>query len=174
MSKHSDILQIITDLDAAETPFAIASVFKVQGSSSGKVGDKALFDENGKNNVIETFRSYIEDEFAAMDMAYSQVFEGKLSKNDQILDYHYDREKNERDSEGKPTGNAFKHTLFPELSFGESYSEGFYTQDGKPIYSSRLIAENEGITNLIKTQFEKYVTSQIDYEVECYRDAQLI
>ena len=51
MSKHSDIFQIITDLDAAETPFAIASVFKVQGSSSGMVGDKALFDENGKRIV---------------------------------------------------------------------------------------------------------------------------
>ena len=51
MSKLSDVFKKITDLDVAETPFAIASVFKVQGSSSGKVGDKALFDENGKRIV---------------------------------------------------------------------------------------------------------------------------
>jgi len=51
MTKHSDVFKIIMDLDVAETPFAIASVFKVQGSSSGMVGDKALFDENGKRIV---------------------------------------------------------------------------------------------------------------------------
>ncbi len=51
MSKHRNIFKTITDLDASETPFAIASVFKVHGSSSGKVGDKALFDENGRRIV---------------------------------------------------------------------------------------------------------------------------
>ena len=65
MSKHSDIFQIITDLDAAETPFAIASVFMVQGSSSGKVGDKALFDENGKRIVGYIGGGCIENRVAA-------------------------------------------------------------------------------------------------------------
>jgi xanthine dehydrogenase accessory factor len=65
MSKHSDIFQIITDLDAAETPFAIASVFNVQGSSSGKVGDKALFDENGKRIIGYIGGGCIENRVAA-------------------------------------------------------------------------------------------------------------
>ena len=77
----------------------------------------------------------------------------------------YQNKNNERDSEGRPAGNAFKHTLFPELTFGEAYSQGFYTQNGKPIYNSKLIA-SEGITELIKMQYEKYVTSQIEKAVE--------
>ena len=124
-----------------------------------------VFDKDGKNNVIETFRGYIEDEFAAMEVAYSDVFEDGLSKQKQIVNYHYDNKNNERDSDGKPAGNAFKHTLFPELTFGEAYSQGFYTQNGKPIYNSKLIA-NERITELIKMQYEKYVTSQIEKAVE--------
>jgi hypothetical protein len=124
-----------------------------------------VFDKDGKNNVIETFRGYIEDEFAAMEVAYSDVFEDGLSKQKQIVNYHYDNKNNERDSDGKPAGNAFKHTLFPELTFGEAYSQGFYTQNGKPIYNSKLIA-SERITELIKMQYEKYVTSQIEKAVE--------
>lgn len=124
-----------------------------------------VFDKDGKNNVIETFRGYIEDEFAAMEVAYSDVFEDGLSKQKQIVNYHYDNKNNERDSEGRPAGNAFKHTLFPELTFGEAYSQGFYTQNGKPIYNSKLIA-SERITELIKMQYEKYVTSQIEKAVE--------
>jgi len=124
-----------------------------------------VFDKEGKNNVIETFRGYIEDEFASMDVAYEQVFNNKLAKKDQVVNYHYDKNGNERDSDGKPAGNAFKHILFPELSFGEAYSQGFYTQDGKPIYSSELIA-NERVTDLIKMQYEKYVTSQIEQAVD--------
>ena len=100
-----------------------------------------------------------------MDVAYEQVFNNKLAKKDQVVNYHYDKNGNERDSDGKPAGNAFKHTLFPELSFGEAYSQGFYTQDGKPIYSSELIA-NERVTDLIKMQYEKYVTSQIEQAVD--------
>mgnify|MGYP003629619532 FL=1 len=124
-----------------------------------------VFDKDGKNNVIETFRGCIEDEFAAMEVAYSDVFEDGLSKQKQIVNYHYDNKNNERDSDGKPAGNAFKHTLFPELTFGEAYSQGFYTQNGKPIYNSKLIA-SERITELIKMQYEKYVTSQIEKAVE--------
>ena len=65
MSKHSDVFKKITDLDAAETPFAIASVFNVQGSSSGKVGDKALFDENGKRIIGYIGGGCIENRVAA-------------------------------------------------------------------------------------------------------------
>jgi len=65
MSKHSDVFKKITDLDAAEAPFAIASVFNVQGSSSGKVGDKALFDENGKRIIGYIGGGCIENRVAA-------------------------------------------------------------------------------------------------------------
>ena len=65
MSKHRNIFKTITDLDASETPFAIASVFKVHGSSSGKVGDKALFDENGRRIVGYIGGGCIENRIAA-------------------------------------------------------------------------------------------------------------
>ena len=65
MSNHRDIFKKITDLDASETPFAIASIFKVNGSSSGKVGDKALFDENGKRIVGYIGGGCIENRVAA-------------------------------------------------------------------------------------------------------------
>ena len=51
MSKHKDLIQKMASLESAEKPYAIASVFSVTGSSSGKVGDKALFDING-NRII--------------------------------------------------------------------------------------------------------------------------
>ena len=122
--------------------------------------------EYTNDQVLDTFRGYIIDEFAAMKQAYAQVFKGALSKEQQKLYYHYDKDGNERDSQGKPAGNAFKHTLFPELSFGEAYSEGFYTNQGEPIYNYKMLAQNPRITELIKQQYEKYVVSQIEKAVE--------
>ena len=51
MSRHKDLFQTIAQLESDEIPFAIASVFEVHGSSSGKVGDKAIFDETGKRII---------------------------------------------------------------------------------------------------------------------------
>ena len=48
MSRHKDLFQTIAQLEHDETPYAIATVFQVHGSSSGKVGDKALYSEEGK------------------------------------------------------------------------------------------------------------------------------
>ena len=48
MSKHKDLIQKMNSLETVETPYALATVFSVTGSSSGKVGDKALFDEQGQ------------------------------------------------------------------------------------------------------------------------------
>ena len=48
MSRHKDLFQTIAQLEHDETPYAIATVFQVHGSSSGKVGDKALYSEKGK------------------------------------------------------------------------------------------------------------------------------
>ncbi|MAV64709.1 MAG: hypothetical protein CMG00_05915, partial [Candidatus Marinimicrobia bacterium] len=122
-----------------------------------------------ENKLIERFKGYILDEFGAMDTAYQHVFEGKLPKDKQILYYHYDETGNERDTNGVPTGNAFKHTLFPELSYGGSESKGFYytagEKRGKPIYDKEMLS-NEKIVNLIKRQFEKYAIEQINIAVE--------
>ena len=48
MSRHKDLFQTIAQLEHDETPYAIATVFQVHQSSSGKVGDKALYSEEGK------------------------------------------------------------------------------------------------------------------------------
>ena len=47
MSRHKDLFKIINQLEKDEIPYAIASVYEVHGSSSGKVGDKAIFDDEG-------------------------------------------------------------------------------------------------------------------------------
>ena len=51
MSRHKELFQEIARLESKEIPYAIASVFQVHGSSSGKVGDKAIFDEQGKRII---------------------------------------------------------------------------------------------------------------------------
>ena len=51
MSKHKELIEMMSNLEKAEIPYAIASVFSIQGSSSGKVGDKALFNEKGKRII---------------------------------------------------------------------------------------------------------------------------
>ena len=51
MSRHKELFQTIAKLESKEIPYAIASVFQVHGSSSGKVGDKAIFDAQGKRII---------------------------------------------------------------------------------------------------------------------------
>ena len=48
MSRNKELFQTIAQLESDEKPYAIATVFQVHGSSSGKVGDKALFNKDGK------------------------------------------------------------------------------------------------------------------------------
>ena len=47
MSKNKLFLKEALELENNEKPYAIATVINVKGSSSGKVGDKAIFDEKG-------------------------------------------------------------------------------------------------------------------------------
>ena len=73
MSRHKDLFQTINSLEADEIPYAIASVFEVHGSSSGKVGDKAIFGSKGnriigyigggciENRVAETAKESLKD-----------------------------------------------------------------------------------------------------------------
>ena len=65
MSRHKDLFQAIAQLESDEIPFAIASVFEVHGSSSGKVGDKAIFDETGKRIIGYIGGGCIENRVAA-------------------------------------------------------------------------------------------------------------
>ena len=48
MSKYKKILENALKLEKNEKPYAIATVINVTGSSSGRVGDKAIFDEKGQ------------------------------------------------------------------------------------------------------------------------------
>jgi len=47
MSKNKLFLKEALNLEKNEKPYAIATVISVKGSSSGKVGDKVIFDEKG-------------------------------------------------------------------------------------------------------------------------------
>ena len=65
MSRHKELFQEIARLESKEIPYAIASVFQVHGSSSGRVGDKALFDEKGKRIIGYVGGGCIENRVAA-------------------------------------------------------------------------------------------------------------
>ncbi len=66
MSRHKDLFRTIARLESDEIPYAIASVFQVHGSSSGKVGDKAIFDEEGKRIIGYIGGGCIENRVAAI------------------------------------------------------------------------------------------------------------
>ncbi|HIA94506.1 MAG TPA: XdhC family protein, partial [Candidatus Marinimicrobia bacterium] len=65
MSQHKDLFKKMVELEEAETPYVLASVFMVNGSSSGKVGDKALYDENGRRIIGYIGGGCIENRVAA-------------------------------------------------------------------------------------------------------------
>ena len=65
MSRHKNLIQKMASLESAATPYAIASVYSVHGSSSGKIGDKALFDKNGKRIIGYIGGGCIENRVAA-------------------------------------------------------------------------------------------------------------
>jgi len=65
MSRHKNLIQKMASLESGETPYAIASVYSVHGSSSGKIGDKALFDKNGKRIIGYIGGGCIENRVAA-------------------------------------------------------------------------------------------------------------
>lgn len=48
MSVSQELFDKMAEMKRAHTPFALATVIDVKGSSSGKVGDKALYDEQGQ------------------------------------------------------------------------------------------------------------------------------
>ncbi|MEE9166925.1 MAG: XdhC family protein [Candidatus Neomarinimicrobiota bacterium] len=48
MSRHRDIFVKMAELEEAEEPFAVATIISVKGSSSGRMGDKAIFGSSGE------------------------------------------------------------------------------------------------------------------------------
>ena len=154
------------------TPGNARTLYNIVGTPQYKSGLN-LFSENGKitfdytsKEVLNTFKNYIKDELSTMEVAYNQVFgENKLPKNRQNLFYHYDKNDNERDSNGAPAGNAFKHYLFPELTFGSEWLSQngikMYTNEGKPLPLSKMDLNDPRIEKLIKDSFEKRVLEQL-------------
>ena len=84
MSKHKELIEMMSNLEKAEIPYAIASVFSVQGSSSGKIGDKALFNENGKRIIGYVGGGCIENRVASV--AKESLSDGNLKIIDIDLD----------------------------------------------------------------------------------------
>ena len=78
MSQHKDHFKIMVELEEAETPYVLASVFMVNGSSSGKVGDKALYDENGRRIIGYIGGGCIENRVAATAKESLQDGEPKI------------------------------------------------------------------------------------------------
>ena len=64
MSRNKELFQTIAQLESDEKPYAIATVFQVHGSSSGKVGDKALFNKDGKRVIGYIIGGCIENRVA--------------------------------------------------------------------------------------------------------------
>tara|TARA_R110000787_G_scaffold82942_2_gene179076 strand:- start:4513 stop:10749 length:6237 start_codon:yes stop_codon:yes gene_type:complete len=154
------------------TPGNARTLYNVVGTpqySSGlnisSVNGETSFDY-ASSEVLNTFKNYIKDELSAMEVAYNQVFgENKLPKNKQNLFYHYDKNDNERDSNGAPAGNAFKHYLFPELTFGSEWlaKNGIkmYTNQGKPLPLAKIDLNDPRIEALVKESFQNRVMEQI-------------
>ena len=65
MSRHKDLIQKMASLEIKDEPYAIASVFSVTASSSGKLGAKALFDINGNRIIGYVGGGCIENRVAA-------------------------------------------------------------------------------------------------------------
>ena len=65
MSKHKDLIKMMSKLETKEKPYQLTSVISLSGSSSGKVGDKALFDNNGNRIVGYIGGGCIENRVAA-------------------------------------------------------------------------------------------------------------
>ncbi len=84
MSKHKELIEMMSQLESAEIPYALASVYNVDGSSSGKVGDKALFNEKGMRLIGYIGGGCIENRVAAA--AQESLKDGKPRTIDIDLD----------------------------------------------------------------------------------------
>ena len=106
MSKHKELIEMMSNLEKAEIPYAIASVFSVQGSSSGKIGDKALFNENGKRIIGYVGGGCIENRVASI--AKESLSDG----NPKIIDIDLDSDLMEM---GIPCGGYMSVIVEPQM-----------------------------------------------------------
>ncbi len=106
MSKHKDIIEMMDRLETAEVPYALATVFNVHGSSSGKVGDKALFNDKGKRIIGYIGGGCIENRVAAT--AKESLSDGKP----RIVDIDLDSDLMEL---GIPCGGLMSVIVEPQI-----------------------------------------------------------
>ncbi len=106
MSKHKELIEMMSNLEKAEIPYAIASVFSVQGSSSGKIGDKALFNEKGKRIIGYVGGGCIENRVASV--AKESLSDG----NPKIIDIDLDSDLMEM---GIPCGGYMSVIVEPQM-----------------------------------------------------------
>ena len=66
MSRYKELFKTINQLERDEIPYVIATVFAVNGSSSGKVGDKAIFGKEGNRIIGFIGGGCIENRIAAI------------------------------------------------------------------------------------------------------------
>ena len=65
MPLHKDLFRTVADLRDENKAFAIATVIMVKGSSSGKLGDKAVYDEQGERIIGWVGGACVENRVAA-------------------------------------------------------------------------------------------------------------
>ncbi|MDP6339590.1 MAG: XdhC family protein [Candidatus Marinimicrobia bacterium] len=106
MSKHKDLIEMMSQLESAEVPYALASVYSVHGSSSGKVGDKALFNEKGIRLIGYIGGGCIENRVAAA--ARESILDGNPLTIDIDLD-------SDQMNMGIPCGGYMSVIVEPQL-----------------------------------------------------------
>lgn len=107
MPLHKDLFKSIAELKATNTPFAIATVIGVEGSSSGKLGDKAIYDQAGNRLLGWIGGACVENRVAAT------ARETYLDGNPRIINVDLDSDTMES---GIPCGGKMAVIIEPQLS----------------------------------------------------------
>jgi len=107
MSNYKKILNEALRLEKNETPYAIATVINVQGSSSGRVGDKAIFDQKGQRIMGYVGGGCIEN--TVSDAAIETLINGKPKTVEINLD-------SDTISMGIPCGGTMSVIIEPHMT----------------------------------------------------------
>ena len=152
MSKHKDLFDTIARLEVDETPYAIATVFMVQGSSSGKVGDKALYDKDGLRIIGYIGGGCIENRVAAT--ACEAIRDGEPKTVDIDLD-------SDQMGMGIPCGGYMSVIVEPQLKIPTLLIRGM----GSVV---------ESLSKMAKRLKFKVVIQTSDEEAKRYPEAEMI
>ena len=107
MSNYKKILNEALRLEKNETPYAIATVINVQGSSSGRVGDKAIFNQKGQRIMGYVGGGCIEN--TVSDAAIETLINGKPKTVEINLD-------SDTISMGIPCGGTMSVIIEPHMT----------------------------------------------------------